>query len=65
MDDMDDTVDLSPRRETHAVDETLVLAQGDSLPDLALPPVRPADKPPGLWQRFVTALLRAMAPWPV
>jgi len=65
MYDRDDTVDLCPPRRPHAADETLVLGHGDSLPDLALPAVHPADEPVGLWHRFLNALLRAMAPWPV
>jgi hypothetical protein len=65
MYDLDDTVDLCPRRQPPAVDDTLVLGKGDSLPDLELPAVRPADEPVGLWHRFVDALLRSMTPWPV
>jgi hypothetical protein len=65
MDDMDDTVDLCPQQERHAVEETLVLADGDSLRDMALP-VRPTNAwLAGLCRRFVGALLRAMTPWPV
>jgi hypothetical protein len=65
MYDMDDTVDLCPPRRPHAAEDTFVGVPCDSVADLELPAVRPADEPPRLWRRFLKALLRAMAPWPV
>jgi len=65
MCDRDDTVNLCPRREPHAADETLVLAQGDSFPNLTLAAARPAGEPTRPWRRFADALLRALAPWHV
>jgi len=67
MDDTDDTAILSPSAARNAASETLRLAKGDSLPDLALscPTVHDTNEQATLWHRFLHALLRAMAPWPV
>jgi hypothetical protein len=66
MDDMDDTVNLSPQQKRQADDETLVLADGESLPDMAAPAGQTNAWLAGFFRRFVRALLRAMAPpWPV
>jgi hypothetical protein len=67
MNDMDDTVNLCPLPRPQTADETLVLVNGDSLPDLTIPHLsdRSATKPNSLWQRLLDAFVRAMTPWPV
>jgi hypothetical protein len=64
MNDMDDTVNLCPPPRHQTADETLVLVNGDSLPELTIAS-RSAPEPKGLWQRLLDAFLRAMTPWPV
>ena len=67
MDDFDDTVDLHPTARRERARATTILSVDESLPDLLLPPNTgvTVSAPPSLSSRFLNALLRALAPWPV
>jgi hypothetical protein len=66
MHDPDDTLDLATRADHSDPSNTTRVAHGDSLPELTLP--TPTDRDherASLWHRFLEALMRAFAPWPV
>ena len=66
MNDPDDTIDLGARADHSDPCNTMPIAHGDSLPELTLPaPTGEWHEPAGLCHRFLEALMRALAPWPV
>jgi len=67
MYDPDDTIDLTSRPPETDPTATTLITHGDSLPELRLPtwPTDQSHQRRGMWSRFLNALLRAFAPWPV
>jgi hypothetical protein len=67
MNDMDDTLNLAPLVHRDEVGETTLIMQGDSVPELLLPPTTPHQSCDSVSSshRFLLVLLRALSAWNV